>query len=356
MYSNRTSNSECLNLQNPFGFHLSDGTTYTYVTGDEYEDIFPAWDWNLIPGTTVDYDATPLSCDTTRVTGIQSFVGGASNGSIGVAAMRYENPTTQALSWHKTWFFIDDIQFVMVAGLKSATDAPVFSVLQQQRQNGPVYVDGEENGGGNFSGISTLWHDGVGYAFNSSDSSTSLSVSLNSNVTGSWQTISTSSKPPVTVDLFAAWLHHIDLASPVSYAVFPATGSPTSFQQKLAASQLNVVQNDESISALLDANNNIAMVVFWDAYGGSVTVPSTVSNNARVTISADGNSIIIVDMTKWNMTVADPSQSLASLGVSISLGYGTTPASWASQYKTANYTIELPSGGITGSSVQQTLF
>ena len=32
----------------PFGFHLSDGTVYTYLDGNEYEDIAAAWDWNLI--------------------------------------------------------------------------------------------------------------------------------------------------------------------------------------------------------------------------------------------------------------------------------------------------------------------
>ena len=30
----------------PLGFHLSDGTLYTYLHGNEYEDIAAAWDWN----------------------------------------------------------------------------------------------------------------------------------------------------------------------------------------------------------------------------------------------------------------------------------------------------------------------
>lgn len=33
-------------LCQPLGFHLSDGTVYTYLQGDEYEDIEAAWDWN----------------------------------------------------------------------------------------------------------------------------------------------------------------------------------------------------------------------------------------------------------------------------------------------------------------------
>lgn len=33
-------------MMQPFGFHLSDGTLYTYLQGNEYEDIAAAWDWN----------------------------------------------------------------------------------------------------------------------------------------------------------------------------------------------------------------------------------------------------------------------------------------------------------------------
>ena len=74
-------------MENPFGFHLSDGTTYTYVSGDEYEDIAAAWDWNMIPGTTVDFGATPLRCHMANRQGIENFVGGVSTGRLGAAVM-----------------------------------------------------------------------------------------------------------------------------------------------------------------------------------------------------------------------------------------------------------------------------
>ncbi|KAG5716027.1 Chondroitinase-AC, partial [Termitomyces sp. T112] len=206
MYSNRTQNTECTNSQNPFGFHLADGVLYTYVQGNEYEDVFAAWDWNLIPGITVDYGATPLTCSTTRKTGTQPLVGGASDGSIGVAAMRYETPTTKTLNWRKTWFFLeDDVQFVMVAKITSSTSAPVFSVLDQRRRSGDVFVNGVTVGSGNFTSALSLWHGGVGYTFNTSNPSTSLSLQLG-NRTGSWESIGTATDPPTTVDLFAAWL------------------------------------------------------------------------------------------------------------------------------------------------------
>jgi len=133
MYSMRTTNTECLNSQNPFGFHLSDGTVYTYLEGNEYEDIAAAWDWNLIPGTTTDYAATPLNCNNTSWKGIEQFVGGVSNTQVGIAAMRYYNPFTHSLKWQKAWFFLEnDIQFVMVNNLSSNNSAPLYSVLDQR--------------------------------------------------------------------------------------------------------------------------------------------------------------------------------------------------------------------------------
>ncbi|KAJ8522567.1 hypothetical protein ONZ45_g913 [Pleurotus djamor] len=355
MFSRRTQNTECSNSQNPFGFHLSDGTLYTYLQGNEYEDITAAWDWNLIPGTTVDYGATPLDCSSARKTGTQPLVGGASDGSVGVAAMRYETPTTRTLNWRKTWFFLEnDVQFVMVARVESTTSAPVFSVLDQRRRSGDVFVDGaSQNNGGNFTGVASLWHGGVGYTFNTTNPTTSLSLQLGPR-TGSWSSISASSAPPVTVDLFAAWLSHNDIASAISYAIYPGTASNAAFLQKVAATQIRSIRNDGSISALLDVNHRTAMVVYWVAAGGSVSIPSTTSGIAPITIASNGNANLILHMDNWSVTLSDPSQTLTSVTVTFTLGSGTAPAGWGSN-RSKSLAFTLPSGGDAGKSVTQTL-
>ena len=130
------------------------------MDGTEYGDIAGAWDWNLIPGTTTDYAATKLTCGSTQYTAEEAFVGGASDGQIGAAAMRYKNPATGSLSFQKAWFFLDDdVQHVMVAAANttSGKDHPVISVLDQKRLNGAVVVDGQEvTSAGNFSGATSL--------------------------------------------------------------------------------------------------------------------------------------------------------------------------------------------------------
>lgn len=352
MYSKRTQNTECTNSQNPYGFHLSDGTLYTYLQGNEYEDIFAVWDWNLIPGTTVDYGATPLACATARKTGTQPLVGGVSDGTVGVAAMRYETPTTKTLNWRKTWFFLeDDVQFVMLARLTSTTTAPLFSVLDQRRRSGDVFVNGVTTQSGNYTSAVSLWHGGIGYAFNASNPSTSLSLQLGTR-TGSWQSIGTAPDPPATVDLFAAWLNHDDPNSSMSYAVYPGS-TLLSFQQRSQASRLQAIRNDGSISALLDATHQTAMIIYWVDAGGSVTIPST-TGNAPVAVKSTGSAAVIIRTNSWVITVSEPTQTLTTLTLNFTLGSGSIPSAWgSSRFKVL--TLDLPTGGFAGSSITRSL-
>ncbi|KAJ6524244.1 polysaccharide lyase family 8 protein [Mycena vulgaris] len=351
MYSKRTQNTECVNSQNAFGFHLSDGAMYTYTTGNEYQDIFSAWDWNLIPGTTVDYGNTPLSCDTSRVTGLQPYVGGVSDGAVGIAAMRYDNPTTRAMTWRKTYFFLDDdVVFVMIALITSSSTAPVFTVLDQRIHSGDVFVDGAAASTGNYTGVSSLWHAGTGYTFNSSNPATSLSLQLGPR-TGSWQSIGSSSAAPNTVDIFAAWLSHRDISAPVTYAMYPGT-TQASFAQKAQAEPTNlpVVRNDGSISALLDSAHNTAFIAFWTTAGSTFTVPSLKAGVGAIQVKSNGNSMLILRMDTWTVTVSDPTQTLTSLALNFTLLTGTAPAGWGT-VKSRPVTVTLPVGGLAGKSV-----
>ncbi|KAI0051679.1 polysaccharide lyase family 8 protein [Auriscalpium vulgare] len=338
MYSTRTLNTECTNSQNPLGFHLADGTTYTYLKGNEYEDIAAAWDWNLIPGITVDYGATPLACGTAQAAGVEAFVGGASTGETGVAAMRYTNPLTRTLSWQKAWFFLaDDTQHVLISNISSTSSAPVYSVLDQRLHDGPIYIDGEAVTASTNTSAASLWHGGVGYTFDEECSALSVSVGER---TGAWSAIGTSTQPPTTVDLFAAWIEHDseDLAEPIAYSVYPGTDFHT-FEEKSSRRQIHTVQNDEHISAVFDADHDAASVVFWDEAGGSVQFNTW---TGPLILSVNGHAAVIYDLKTQQITVSDPSQTLSTLSVDINEGGSTK-----------SLTVQLPTGGAAGSSVTQ---
>jgi len=265
--------------------------------------------------------------------------------------MKYTNPVTASLHWQKAWFFLEgDVQHTMISGLKSMTSAPVYSVLDQRRHTGPVIVDGVQTNLTENAEVRTLWHGDVGYLFPNLNNSAVISVDV-AEKTGSWSVIGTSSQPPATIDLFTARIGHKSTFTPFSYTAFPGTSYDT-FLAKSRGLRLQSVQNDEIISAVFDEGNKIAMVVFWDAAGGSVTFDPAFAS-ASITITADGNIALLYRLETGEVTVSDPSQSLTTTQVTLTLGLGRKPFQWGAGL-TKTLIFDHPSGGGAGSSVCQT--
>lgn len=285
-------------------------------------------------------------------------MGGVSDGQIGIGVMRYTNPYTKALRWQKAWFFLrDDVQRVMIANVSSATNASVYSVLDQRRLNGPVVVDGLDMQTGSstqLAGVQSLWHANVGYSFPESPAF-ALTLDIGEK-TGNWSAIGISTQPPPTINLFAAWIQHHTLNVPLSYTAFPAT-TLDEFRLKSENLQVESVQNDAFVSAVFDHTNSIAMVVFWASTGGNVTLVTAaddLSVNAPINIAANGNIALIYDLGEGMITVSDPSQSLAAVEVDLTLGEGNAPPQWGSRRSTS-LIFALPGSGLAGSSVSQTI-
>jgi hypothetical protein len=296
----------------------------------------------------VDYRATPLNCRSALSIGLESFVGGVSNGKTGAAAMRYLNPLTKAFSWQKAWFFLDDdTQYVMIANLASKTNAPVYSVLDQRRHSGDIYVDTKlfnTPSDETFDGtVSSLWHGGVGYLLEPGSTKLSLSVGKR---TGAWTAIGTSTQPPETVDLFAAWIEHQDLKQPVSYTIFPGT-TFDHFQRKSKGRKIVPLQNDAHISAVLDEDHSTVSAVFWDTSGGTLTLEDVCLPNGPGSITVSGNVALMLDLKNGAVTISDPSQALTQVNVQV-VGMKEKPMT---------FTVDLPSGpgGLAGSSVRKSL-
>ena len=122
----------------------------------------------------------------------------------------------------------------MIANITSShTTLLVYPVLNQRRHLGDIYVNDNlftTPGDQTFDGtVSSLWHENVGYLFNTETTVLSLSVGQR---TGAWSAIGTSTQQLETVDVFAAWIVHQDLTQPVSYTIFPGT-TLDSFREKI---------------------------------------------------------------------------------------------------------------------------
>jgi len=161
--------------------------------------------------------------------------------------------------------------------------------------------------------------------------------------TGAWSAIGTSTQPPETVDIFAAWIEHQDLSQPISYTIFPGT-TFDDFRTKGEERHITPLQNDHHISAIFDEDYGTVSAVFWDASGGTLDLdgdPSIILGLAS--ISTNGNVALILNFTTRTLTVSDPSQSLTSVEIQVE----------RIQEVPLTFTVNLPEGpgGLAGSSV-----
>lgn len=343
---------QCFFVQ-PLGFHLADGTLYHYQRGDEYQDIFASWDWDLIPGTTVDYKNTPLSCDDTTQTGVETFAGGVSDGLSGVSAMRFTNPLNGALKWQKTWFLLESgVYHVMVNILASTSSAPVFSVLDQKRNSGETVVEGQKQGDLSPTGATvysdpgSIWHDNVGYTF-PPNCSARLNVRTGP-ATGNWSAIGSSLRPPTTVDIWAAWLEHAPGTAPIEYTIWPGL-SREEFKSNRQNSSVKTLQNTPEISAIYETKLNKVMAVFWGQNGGSFTAEG-LDGLSPFTLSSKNAVSIVVSLTDGSIAVSDPSQTLSSTALTFAFDGDHRPGFWSGG-PTKDLGIFFPTDGSRGRSV-----
>ena len=137
MFSNRTVNARCVNDEALQSQHSADGMTALYYTGGEYDGIFPLWDWMKLPGTTIEQNTGPLNCQNTLSSTTEHFVGGATDGALGLMAGRL---SSHSLKVQKSWLFFDATMFALGSSLTVASGNPEVTTLESTRGNGNVTV------------------------------------------------------------------------------------------------------------------------------------------------------------------------------------------------------------------------
>lgn len=375
-FSTRTTNSECNNDQNPFGFHMSDGSIFTYIDGTEYVDVFAAWDWNLIPGTTVDYGATPFGCNITQFRGNTSFVGSVTPSSDnatssnlgGMAVMQYLNPMTGNLRWEKTYYFFPGFYAVQIGPVYSQGTAPIITTLDQSNLKGDVYINGQilttfeqstvevplNSEGANTSAHSNqtstdhlnLWHNRVLYTLLGTNQNATLKVNTASHISNNnWSALGISNET-ATQPIFTATIEHPpapllagnnNTQPPFSYIAELNVNDKQSVNTESLV-QL-IYQEDESIGKVRGAyhvkDKSIALA-FWTA--GSYASPWGLTVQTDQPILA---FFTVSSNDSLTLTVSDPTQLLAQVKMVVS----------RSDNQPKELTIALPQVPMVGKSV-----
>jgi chondroitin AC lyase len=340
MFSDRLMNTEIVNNEGKRSHHLADGCNLLYRTGLEYADIFPVWDWEHIPGTTVQRRPEPFTPKNPQMWGKTSFVGGVFDGLYGATAMDLVRYDIEA---KKAWFFFDDEYVCLGAGISCANADPVITTLNQCHINGPVRVSNSEDpvpaGDHSLEAVRWVLHDGVGYWF-----PTPTPVRLKNGMrSGKWSDIGTGSSTPVQMPVFDLWLDHGASVKDAGYAYVVVPGTDAHSLDSLSASNpLTIVSNTSAVQAVRHAASRSMQVVFWGA--GSCNAGPGWS------VSADRPCILMMreEAGRVGISVANPKNEGLEVNVTVDRRLNGVGCSAAGEMTVVSFA--LPGGPAAGST------
>ncbi len=358
LVSRRTVGAESGSNENLLGLHQGCGQTLLYRDGLEYHQIFPAWDWRRIPGTTTEQGtAAPGFHGFVRST--EPFVGGVSDGAVGLSAftqteiksVTYDGqpPVVFPLpAARKSWFFFGDGFLALGAGISSATANPVATTLNQCLLRGDVRVSAggtvstRANGDTSIANTSWVQHDGVGYVF---PAPTTVRLS-NTPRTGSWSLITAyASADPVTKDVFTLGLDHGTAPTDATYAYVVLPGADEAATAAFAAQNpIVILANTPQLQAARIASLHLNAVAFF--------APGSVTLKPGLGIASDQPALLLVRTVTngHDLTVAEPTQLLAVLNLTVTGRYTAPGATYDSASNTTHLAVTLPAGELAGSS------
>jgi len=348
--SPRVKGTEFTNNENKKGHFISDGSTIFLRNGDEYNDIFPVWDWNKLPGVTAPLlDSIKPDPKKDDYRNPNPFVGGLTHNGSGISAFHLSR---NGIDGKKSWFYNKGILVCLGADITSDSGKEIITGVNQCNQKGNADIT--FNGGKTMSVSDTLfssnsvrsvWHDSIGYYF-PVQSAVSLSVKKRS---GNWHDIADPySSALVTGNVFNLWINHgIDaITSTYEYIVLPAV-SPLRLKEYMAKPSIDILANNEKVQAVKLKDNTLFQYVFHEparmnTLSGANFVETKNPGLVMIEINATGNLII---------TVADPTQTLKEFRLTVSGRYRSNQSAYNEEKNQTGLRISLPQNEYAGSSV-----
>jgi Polysaccharide lyase family 8, super-sandwich domain/Polysaccharide lyase family 8, N terminal alpha-helical domain/Polysaccharide lyase family 8, C-terminal beta-sandwich domain len=350
MLSSRTLRPETAAGANTRGFFEGDGFTMFVKDGDEFgalgePEIMSAWDWQRLPGTTVEHNGIIPYYDmfktATNSTGSSNLVGSASDGHYGVSAMDYRRSGVN-LTAKKAWFFFDDEVVALGADIDNANGgASVFTSLNQVLLDGAVTVQDAAGrrtlslgDSARLAGGAWIEHDGMGYVQLDSSSATTVQAQLQSGPSG------------LALPVFSAWVDHGTRPQNATYAYAVVPGVTADGVDAYAqALPIKVLANTVHVQAVQHLGLGQTQIAFYSPGSLQISDDLTVSVNqpANLIIKQVGNDLVI--------TAADPRQALSSLTIDVSRQLTGLGAQSLATGLGTRITFPLPTGAFLGASM-----
>lgn len=317
------------NMEKPYNgpgittHHRADGTNYLLLKGDEYQDIWPVYDWQKISGTTILQKPELHGPDDIQLDGLTEFVGAVTDGLYGAVAFDFISPH-DGIKAKKSWFFFDDEYICLGAGINADQDLQVATTINQVLMNGGVLVsqDGENpvilpRGEHILNDVKWLQQDKIGYIF-----PTPARVHVtNQTEQGRWSDITDQknvSDEIVSKDVFKLWFDH---GKRPNGAVYQYIVVPDISQEELATSSKNnrnieIIENSTSTQGVFHHQLRMCQIIFYQA--GVIAINDELSIRMKspgmVLAKIEGNKVS-------SLTVSDPSRKLKSLEIGLTGTY-----------------------------------
>lgn len=335
--------------------HVGDGSNFISRTGTEYLDIFPVWDWQKIPGTTVVQKPVHPHWKEIAKKGLTDFVGGVSNGMYGAVAMDFKS-AHDPLQARKAWFFFDNEYVCLGAGIRSDSDYPVLTTLNQCILDGDVSVKSRKDnmildrGQHAIANASRVTHDGVAYLF---PEPRNITV-INARAEGNWREINHQANAlseNVSMDVFALWIDHGVRPHDETYEYIVVPAAETADLERYERSgPVEILENTPLVQAVRHRELNRTQVVFYAA--GEIKV------NEYISVSADYPCILMVKTNGKaidQIAVADPTHKLTALQLTTTAMIEGSGEGWQSTWnkkeKHSIIDVVLPPEGYAGETV-----
>lgn len=214
--STRTVGSETGNGENVKGYYLGCGSHFISRTGREYFDIQPLWDWQRLPGTTVEQVPDfkyPLMEWGNGSWGSHDHAGAMGDGRVSISSMILSRNNVKNAK--KTAIALEDSIVFMGRSIDTReANHPVLTSVNQSLRNGKIliiYNDGSEerlDTGRRISyDIAEVIHDGFSYSFRRGR--TQLVTVDAAMCSGSWKAINQGGSDEVIQgEVFSLWIEH----------------------------------------------------------------------------------------------------------------------------------------------------
>ncbi|MBR9786859.1 MAG: polysaccharide lyase 8 family protein [Vibrionaceae bacterium] len=275
------------NQENLMGFWLGFGSMNIGVTGNEYHDIYPYWDWAKIPGVTCPQIVRPAH-EWGRIEQQTDWTGGVSNGRWGITSFELDVMQTQGL---KSWFFCDGAIIALGAGIHSEHPDPITTTINQCHFHFPVCLNGAELNEESTTVKANSWlhHADVGYVLGN------VNAHLHSHMQqGSWQRINAHlSADKMSGRVFNLSIDHGVEPKNACYEYTLLPGASLAETKRYAAQPyVKVLENTPTLQAVV-YQDNIGCVF---RHPGRIEIPESDAQEG-VTLEVDKPCLLLCERT-----------------------------------------------------------